>query len=299
MKPDAGKARDMLAAFESVGAKAFDVTITDIDGEKIPRRFQSNREVHQLRASIGPLLEIAARERENVIIRPRSATATLIQLDDLPADAAARIAGYAFMVLCTSQGNFQAWVAVKDAPPDFARRLRKGAGADPSASGATRISGSLNFKTKYAPAFPLVEITEANAGRITTAGELESAGFVATAEEAPRRASNRVSQPGRAGKCRRWPSYALCVQNAPATVKASGADSEARSRVDFTWCMIAIDWGHSVEDTARRLMEESTKAQENGEAYAVTTATNAAAAVARREPPAKAPPPRPGISRQP
>lgn len=98
MKPDAGKARDMLAAFESVGAKAFDVTITDIDGGKIPRRFQSNRGVDQLRASIGPLLEIAARERENVIVRPRSTTATLIQLDDLPADAAARIAGYALRV---------------------------------------------------------------------------------------------------------------------------------------------------------------------------------------------------------
>ena len=177
----------------------------------------------------------------------------------------------------------------------FARRLRKGAGADPSASGATRISGSLNFKVKYSPAFPLVEITEANAGRITTAGELESAGFVAPAEEAPRRASNRVSQPGRAGKARRWPSYALCVQNAPPVHQGERPDI---SRADFTWCMLAIDWGHSPEDTAARLMLESRKAQENGEAYAVTTATNAAAAVARREGPAKAPP-RPGISRQP
>ncbi len=61
MKPDAGKARDMLDAFESVGAKAFDVTITDIDGEKIPRRFQANRGVDQLRASIGPL----ARDRSS------------------------------------------------------------------------------------------------------------------------------------------------------------------------------------------------------------------------------------------
>ena len=65
------------------------------------------------------------------------------------------------MVLCTSPGNFQAWVAVK-----VRRRISpgdsQGAGADPSASGATRISGSLNFKTKYAPAFPAVEISQAN-----------------------------------------------------------------------------------------------------------------------------------------
>jgi hypothetical protein len=115
----------------------------------------------QIRASIGLQLEMATRARENFIIRPRSTTATLNQLDDLPAEAAAAIGRFAFMVLCTSPGNFQAWVAVKDAPADFARRLRKGSGADPSASGATRISGSLNFKTKYAPMFPMVEITQA------------------------------------------------------------------------------------------------------------------------------------------
>jgi len=280
------KAADMLDAFASVGVRAFDVTITNINGEKVPGTFRANRGVDQLRAGIGPLLERATRARENFIIRPRSANATFVQLDDLSAEAAAAIAHHAFMVLCTSPGNFQAWVAVKDATPDFARRLRKGAGADPSASGATRISGSLNFKIKYAPAFPLVEITEANAGRITTAGELESAGLVAPAEEAPRRVSNRVSQPGRAGKSRRWPSYALCVQNAPPVHQGERPDI---SRADFTWCMLAIDWGHSPEDTAARLMLESTKAQENGEAYAVTTATNAAAAIARRAQPVKSP----------
>jgi len=280
------KALDMLDAFASVGVKAFDVTITDIKGEKVPGAFRANRGVDQLRASVGPLIERATRARENFIIRPRSTTATLVQLDDLPAEAAAAIARHAFMVLCTSPGNFQAWVAVKDAPPDFARRLRKGAGADPSASGATRISGSLNFKTKYAPAFPTVEITHADAGRVTTADELASAGLVAPAEEPPRRVSNRVSQPRRAGKARRWPRYALCVQKAPPVHQGERPDI---SRVDFTWCMIAIDWGHSIEDTAARLMLESSKAQENGEAYALLTANNAAAAIARRAQPVKAP----------
>ncbi len=289
MKPDASKALNMLAAFESVGVKAFDVTMTDIRGDKIPRGFQANCGVDQLRASIGPQLEVATRAGENFIIRPRSPAATLIQLDDLAADAAAKIAEYAFMVLCTSPGNFQAWVAVKDAPADFARRLRKGAGADPSASGATRISGSLNFKIKYAQAFPLVEITQASPGKITTADELASAGFVAPAEEAPRRVSfDRVSMPRR-GKARRWPSYALCVQNAPPVHQGERPDI---SRADFTWCMMAIDWGHGIEATAARLLQESTKAQENGEGYATTTATNAAAAVARRTQPVAPPDPR-------
>ena len=60
---------------------------------------------------------------------------TLIQLDDLDSTKTDRIAAHAFMTLETSPGNFQAWVAVKNAPEDLGRRLRKGAGADPTASG--------------------------------------------------------------------------------------------------------------------------------------------------------------------
>ena len=45
--------------------------------------------------------------------------------------------------------------------------------------------------------------------------------------------------------------------------------------------MLAIDWGWGIEETAARLMEESSKARENGESYAQLTAQNAAAAVQR------------------
>ena len=61
------------------------------------------------------------------------------------------------------------------------------------------------------------------------------------------------------------------------------AEPEDISRADFTWCMTAISWGHGIEATAERLMEESAKARENGERYAWMTAGNAAAAVQRRE----------------
>jgi hypothetical protein len=53
-------------------------------------------------------------------------------------------------------------------------------------------------------------------------------------------------------------------------------------RADFVWCMTAITWGWTVDETKARLMEESTKAQENGERYADLTARNAALAVERR-----------------
>ena len=46
--------------------------------------------------------------------------------------------------------------------------------------------------------------------------------------------------------------------------------------------MIAIDWGWGVEETAARLLQESGKARENGEPYALRTARSAAAAVERR-----------------
>jgi hypothetical protein len=68
------------------------------------------------------------------------------------------------------------------------------------------------------------------------------------------------------------------VEGAP---EARGGGRPDISRADFTFCLIAIKWGWSVEETAERLMQESSKAQENGEAYAMRTARNAAAAVGR------------------
>jgi len=46
--------------------------------------------------------------------------------------------------------------------------------------------------------------------------------------------------------------------------------------------MTALDWGFSIEETANKLMELSSKARENGERYAGLTASNAAAAVERK-----------------
>jgi hypothetical protein len=52
---------------------------------------------------------------------------------------------------------------------------------------------------------------------------------------------------------------------------------------DFTWCLIAADWGWPVEEIAARLMEESAKARDNGQAYALKTATRAAEAAAHNQ----------------
>lgn len=269
----------MLDTFASIGVRFFDITHTNLQGEK--RGFRPKQSLEETRRSMPFLLDSAPRRQNNVIVRPhRPPAALLIQLDDLDNAALERVAPVAFLILNTSPGNFQAWVAV-DNPAgvtdvDLARRLRKGAGADPTASGATRVAGTMNFKAKYAPEFPVVAIAAAEPGRIVTKAQLEDLGLVA-APETPKISSVVRSGQSRVGK---WPSYQYCVDHAP---KAHGSDKPDISRADFTWCMTAIDWGHSPEHTAVRLMEESAKARENGERYALDTARNAAAAVDRRQ----------------
>jgi hypothetical protein len=239
--------------------------------------FRSNCAFDQLRPGIAGILEGAAERQHNVIVRPRSAGPPLIQLDDLGESAAVRLRPLSFLNLRTSPGNYQAWVAVADGDADFARRLRKGAGADPTASGATRVSGSVNFKEKYAPVFPHVETVHARPGLIVTRAELDALGVVAPPVKvetiAPARASRRCPA------ARGWPDYRRCVQNAPPAREGGRPDI---SRADFTFCLLAIDWGWSVEEAADRLLRESSKARENGEPYAFRTARNAAAAIERR-----------------
>lgn len=269
----------MLDLFASVGAKTFDVTWTTCAGAK--DGFRRGMSFAELRRKLPVMLETAVASQRNIIVRPHGRGVTFIQLDDLKAEQLPRLARAVFLMLETSLGNFQAWVALAETrDADFARWLRKGTGADATASGATRIAGSRNFKDKYAPDFPRVAIHTAQPGRITSAGELDQLGLVAAPEIVTQPAGRVFSRRSRPGPGRRkWPNYARCIDGAPLNSEESGPDI---SRADFVFCMTAIDWGFGVEQTAERLMEESVKAQVNGRAYAVLTARNAAAAVERR-----------------
>jgi hypothetical protein len=276
------KALAVLTAFASAGARAFNLTLTDIEGVKIEGGYRPNTPLERLRRTIGRILQDTEKSRYNVIIRPRSNTATLIQLDDLDFARAERIAPQSVIAIQTSPANYQAWVAVeKDAPEDFARRLRKGLGADATASGSTRIAGSRNFKQKYAPTFQRVEIIHANPGNLTSTAELEQAGFVAPQEQPrpprPALSSRRERYASARPGWKNWPSYEMCLNGAP---KGTSGNPK-RSLADFTWCRTAIEWGWSVEATAGHLVEVSTKAKENGEAYAMLTARRAAESVER------------------
>lgn len=281
------KALAMLSAFASVGARAFNLTLTDIDGNKTPGGYKANQSLEEMRRTIGRILQSAESARHNVIIRPRSSTATLIQLDDLDLAKVERIAPLAFLVFTTSPGNGQAWVAFeKEAPEDFARRLRKGTGADLTASGSTRIAGSRNFKPKYEPLFPMVEIIHARPGNIASMAALEQGGFVAPREE-PRPARTREPASGP----HKWPSYQRCIEGAP---PAQGDPERIDvSRADFLWCRTAYAWGHSLAAIAAQLTELSSAAKKDGPRYVQLTVTRAAASVDRERQAVKSTP-RPG-----
>src|SRR5262249_30701228 len=121
---------------------------------------------------------------------------------------------------------------------------------------------------------PRVGTAYVNPGKFVTPDELETAGLLAPPEWVmPRVEAGPARQP------RGWPSYRRCLENAPPT---RGGDRRDVSKADFTFCLIAIDWGWDTEEAADRLMQESRKAQENGQAYALRTAQAAAQAVERR-----------------
>jgi hypothetical protein len=157
-KPPAGpcfEALRLLDSFTRARAKTFDLTVTALNGENV--NFRRQLTFNRLRQMMPTLLERSAIEQHNVIVRPQcpNSVPVLVQLDDLTAEALNRVKPAAFLGLLTSPGNYQAWVAVSNAgDADFGRRLRKGVRADPTASGATRIAGSRNFKEKYSPDSP-------------------------------------------------------------------------------------------------------------------------------------------------
>ena len=274
---DIAEANRMLDTFVGSGATAFDVTFIDIDGEK--RGFRAAQTARQLRTSLPRLMPGLQERQQNIIVRPRSDKVIFVQLDDLSTSQIEALLPVACLILETSLGNHQAWIAVYDGvgdAKDFARRLRKGVGADLTASGATRVGGTFNFKRKYEPDFPMVKILHAAPGRIATDGQLQGMGIVAPSQPVYVAAATpfRVSSVGR-----NWPDYQRCVQGAPMN---HGENKPDISRADFFFAMLCAQRNWGIPEIADRLMEVSTKAKENGPHYAQLTAENAVAATERQ-----------------
>jgi hypothetical protein len=126
-------------------ARSFVVTKTDIEQKLI---WGNPYTVAELRQKLPPMVRTAAERRrhhlpssdtvmagENLIIRPVNHFAdagkeiTFVQLDDLSAEQLDRFRPASFLIISTSPGNYQAWIAVsgveKSDSMDFVRRVRK------------------------------------------------------------------------------------------------------------------------------------------------------------------------------
>jgi hypothetical protein len=166
---------------------------------------------------------------------------------------------------------------------DLAHRVRKETGADATASGATRIAGSFNFKEKYAPNFPRVKIHSARSGYLTTTAELDQLGVIAPPDRFPPLPATHHRPPS--VKNRPWPDYTHSLERAPPNSEGTGPDT---SRADIVWCMTAITWGYEITETAARLIQgPRSKAHKRGETYALATARKAALYVEQRKRPSR------------
>jgi hypothetical protein len=271
------QATTMIEAFESVGTLAFDVTLLNQEGEKTDFTPEVSSEC--LEASLLDLLHNCQQAQLNIIIRPKSNKSNIryVQLDDLNNARLEKVESFSVLTIETSPANHQAWLAIENASDEIVRRLKKGIGADVSASGATRIAGSFNFKKKYAPNYPCVKLHTINKGRIVAIDELEQAGLLVREEKQPTQPPRHA--PTIARGATRFPSYTRCLADAPQAKNHEGKD---RSAADFEFCLIANDRGFEPEAIAQRLMIESEKAQRKGNAYALHTAQRAAQMVAQK-----------------
>jgi hypothetical protein len=297
---DTGAALRMLDAFASCGAESFFVTKTELEwpGHK-KVKWGKAYQVDELRRLLPAMVRTAAIRRsyqlpngermmagENLIIRPVGQGVAFIQLDDLNAEQLDRVRPAVVIIHATSPGNYQAWIAVSGTPDDkeafkeFTRRLRSAVGGnDKSASHATRVAGTENFKAKYAPAFPMVTIEETHPGRIMTPDQLESLGLLA-APESHRPAAQKFTRraENRSGNERPRPSYEMALAGAPQRADGSGPD---HSRADFWFSYLALQRGWSAEETETMLLEESEKARDRVKSgdpgYVRVTVKNAAA----------------------
>jgi hypothetical protein len=300
--PDLNEAFKMLDIFASCGAQSFVVTKTELESpshkkliwgktypietlrEKLPGIVRTSG----IRSPIKLPDESEVMAGENVIIRPIGSNVAFVQLDDLKTqEQIDRVHPAAFIIHETSPGSRQAWIAVSGVPEgkeqfkEFMRRVRRAVGAnDKSASHATRLAGTENWKTKNLPNPPTVTILEAHPGRIMTPDQLEKLNLLAAPEPITPVVELRPHRGSRSSvRERQWPDYERCLLGAPV---ASSGKGPSRSHADFFFCKMAAQRGWSIEETEAKLLEVSEKARERircgDEGYVHLTALNAAAA---------------------
>jgi hypothetical protein len=297
---DIAAARRMLETFASCGADSFTITKTKLEwpGHK-EAKWGKTYSLGELRQKLPQMVRTAGKREEeilpdgrkvwageNLIMRPIGRKTAFIQLDDLAPDQLDRVRHAACIIHATSPGSYQAWIAVSGVPEgkeqfkEFTRRVRKAVGGnDKSASHATRVAGTENFKLKYLPRYPMVTIVETHPRRVMTPQGLNELGLLAQSPPPMKAAELTFTElvQRRSTAERQWPSYAESLARAGANQAGTGPD---RSTADFWWCYFALREGFSKEETEAKLKEVSPRTQERvggtDKKYAHITVQNAA-----------------------
>lgn len=295
MKKNIEQATLMIQAFESVGCNYFTL-VAEKNNETVFIRRAVDAEFIKL--NLRNDLEHAARVSCNLHLRPYSRLYYLVQLDDIrifpfcvcasPLEAGEATAGRVnspFIITETSSKSYQCWLALnKKFTVDETKIIKKIYQADLGATGSCRLAGSTNFKEKYSPNFPTVRVVFSSLYTLADYEELSTQIIQFNARQAaPRRLSaashkhkkefNNITPGPKLTRTLAWPFYSKAIQQNDGRRDGWGPD---RSRADFAWAIMALKFGHSVEEVAAKLQQISDKAREKSEYEAELYAFNTA-----------------------
>lgn len=266
---------EAVEAFASVGIESFLLLWVNAKNKK--QGHKPDCGIAELRERAGEWLKKAEEHQVSLVVKPMPGPVPLFQLDDLDEAMMQAVKPLAFLILETSPGRFHGWFAVRGGDLPFWRRVKKKTSSDKSSAGASRISGTRNFKEKYAPFYPRVRTIHIAASLFVTPAAFEALGLVADIEPVK---TAKTGGCGSVGSLRpkRFPDYQRCLDGASDASSHPGKD---RSRADFLWCCQALEWRWPWADVAAELMTVSEKAREKGLEYVRRTVDAAAEAVKR------------------
>lgn len=277
-----------LAVFSSVGLEpSKGLWIKDRLGKKALHRRDIDLCLEDFEANLPAFLEEAKAKTLSFCVRWQG---PFIQVDDCDALTVFKLRPFAFAVIQTSPGNYQAWLALAGSPskPEveaIRNRLLKAlekTGANGGAYGSVRWPGSFNFKPGRKTelgGFPLVQLSFSKPGRKTTAEELEGAGLLAEAETpAPLPPSVTHSSFNMPSDNTWWPDYEQCLREAPLVTSGARKGLPDRSRADAKFVSKSLKAGHSESEVEAMLRIVSERAKEEATSnYVPRTVTRAAA----------------------
>jgi hypothetical protein len=280
MECSAEAARLTVEAMQSVGADRFKIVYLGCVPVGGQAECVGSEEIAPaaLLSRVGELVTRSAERGQSVTLRAWGGR--LIQIDDCTPEVMRRLLPFAFLVVETSPGNFQVWLALSPDITDEARKdvrgrlLRKFAenseGANGGAFNSLRLPGCLNAKEKYRQSlghFPRVALTHVELGRTVAPLELEQAGLLAAPVEKPKPPIMPTSAKLPTGALPDYNNY----------LADAGGD---RSRADIRWAMAALGAGFPHYAVIAQLETLSGKAQCRRDDYTRKTVEQAAVFVA-------------------